>query len=260
MTDDQIFIAWAPTESIWSNWAKPVLFAHLHSILAGDTVMGEADVAWAPPLADRVAMILDLPGDAGVQVGLALARRGYRPVPLYNAVPLPASVSPIDPGSGRSVAAVDVVPIIGALRSAAPLLASLPVAPDASPTFILDANRAGGGRIMEPEEFDNRSISFATDFPSANFLLAHHIRRALLVQHSVLRPQQDLAHTLRRWQDSGIAISRLRLDPLSSPEEFEVPTPPWFSVMFQRAIAAMGFRRARSGGFGNWVPDTPAGG
>ncbi len=29
MTNEEIFAAWSPEVSIWSIWAKPVLFAHL---------------------------------------------------------------------------------------------------------------------------------------------------------------------------------------------------------------------------------------
>ena len=56
----------------------------------------------------------------------------------------------------------------GALRKGAERLAQLELAGDAPPAFFLDANRQGDGRKMMPDEFDDRSISFTTDFPSAN--------------------------------------------------------------------------------------------
>ena len=113
---------------------------------------------------------------------------------------------------------------------------------------------------MIPGEFDNRSVSFTTDFPSANFLAAHSIKRVLLVQKQALEPRPDLAHSLRRWQDGGLTLERLRLEPLSAREPFQVSRPPWYGAMFQRALSAMGLRRAGSGGFGAWVPDSSAGG
>src|SRR5262249_25610457 len=67
--------------------------------------------------------------------------------------------------------------------------------------LILGRAEAGD---WDPDEFDNRSISFTTDFPSANFLAAHGIARVMLVQKSSAEPQPDLAHSLRRWQDGGV--------------------------------------------------------
>src|SRR5579859_3707035 len=202
MNKEEIFSTWAPDESPWSRWAKPVLFAYLDSALSHIAVTEKAgDVGWVPVPGEKAALALDLPGAEGVVTGIALAGRGYWPVPLYNAVPLPISARLLNPlASGGAVAAVDVLPIISALRKGAEQLAQLNLPFDAPPAFLLDANRQGW-RKMIPGEFDNRSVSFTTDFPSANFLAAQGIERVILVQKGKLEPQPDLAHTLRRWQD-----------------------------------------------------------
>jgi hypothetical protein len=260
MNKEEIFSIWAPENSIWSRWAKPVLFAHLDSALSHIQVTSApGDVSWSPSPDERVAIVLDLPGAEGVLTGLALAGRGYRPVPLYNALPLPFGQTLLSPAAISRVAAVDVLPIISALRTGAKLLAQLTLPSDAHPAFLLDANRKGT-RKMIPDEFDNRSISFTTDFPSANFMASQSIQRVLLVQKQVLEPQPDLAHTLRRWQDGGLTLERLRLDPLSPREQFQVSRPAWYGTMFQRVLSAMGLRRSSSGGFGAWVRDSSAGG
>jgi hypothetical protein len=260
MNKEEIFSIWAPENSIWSRWAKPVLFAHLDSALSYISVgSAPADVSWSPPPGEGVAIVLDLPGAEGVVAGLELAGRGYRPVPLYNALPLPFGETLLSPATISRVAAVDVLPIISALRMGTKLLAQLTLPSDAPPAFLLDANRRGV-RKMITGEFDNRSVSFTTDFPSANFLASHAIQRVLLVQKQVLEPQPDLAHTLRRWQDGGLTLERLRLEPLSSREPFEISRPAWYGAMFQRVLSAIGLRRSSGGGFGAWVPDSSAGG
>jgi hypothetical protein len=260
MNKEEIFSIWAPENSIWSRWAKPVLFAHLDSALSHIQVTSApSDVGWSPPPHERVAIVLDLPSAEGVLTGLALAGRGYRPVPLYNALPLPFGETLLSPATISRVAAVDVLPIISALRMGAKLLAQLSLPSDAPPALLLDANRRGV-RKMIPGEFDNRSVSFTTDFPSANFLASQAIQGVLLVQRQVLEPQPDLAHTLRRWQDGGLTLERARLDPLSPREPFEVSRPAWYGAMFQRVLSAIGFRRSSAGGFGAWVPDSSAGG
>src|SRR5262249_45230961 len=183
MNKEETFAIWSPDDSPWSRWAKPVLFAFLDLPLSGPPITEDvSDVTWAPAPQGKVALVLDLPGADGVILGLALARHGYRPVPLYNTVPLPFHEPPVDPLTGRTVAAVDVLPILNALRKSAERLAELRIPRDAPPVFLLDADRRGGGRIMQAKEFDNRSICFTTDFPSANFLATHGIQRVLLIQ------------------------------------------------------------------------------
>ncbi len=261
MNSEEIYGVWAPEQSVWSPWAKPVLFAHLDWTLSHGPVTEIAlDVNWAPPSGDKVALLLDLPGPQGILTGLALAARGYRPVPLYNALPSPSGERPFDPLAGGALVAVNVLPILQALRAGAEQLARLSLPSDAPPVFLLDANRAGDGQRLQPHEFDNRSISLTTDFPSANFLAVHGIQQAILVQINRLEPRADLAHTLRRWQDAGSVLKRIRLDLPDPPEIFAVAKPSWYGAMFQRALAAVGLRRAWGGGFGAWMPDSSAGG
>ena len=255
MNKEEIFFIWAPEDSLWSCWAKPVLFAHLDRVLQYAEPESSVDASWSPESTERIALVLDLPGTDGVTLGIALAARGYRPVPLYNAIPIPSAWAAVP-----SASAVDVVPIVRALGNGAERLAQCSVAPDAPPAFLLDANRQGGLRTMLPNEFDNRSVSFTTDFPSANFLQANGISRVLLVQKISRIPQSDLAHTLRRWQDGGLVLERISLDFLAAPEHFEVAKPSWYGMMFQRVFAAFGFHRSMKGGFGGWVPDTSSGG
>ena len=204
--------------------------------------------------------MLDLPGPEGALLGLELAIRGYRPVPLYNAVPLPIWEPQFDSVTGRPVAAVPVLPILAALRGGAAILAQIPLPPEAPPVFLLDAHRRAEGRKMLPDEFDNRSVCFTTDFPSANFLSAQRIRTVVLAQRSGDQPQLDLAHVLRRWQQAGVAIQLKRMDTPGPPVPCEIRRPSWFGAMFQRALAMVGLRRGEAGGFGAWITDTSAAG
>ena len=113
---------------------------------------------------------------------------------------------------------------------------------------------------MLPDEFDNRSVCFTTDFPSANFLAAQRIGRVVLVQRSGEQPQLDLAHVLRRWQQAGITILLKRLDLPGPPVPCEIGRPSWFGAMFQRALSMVGLHYGEAGGFGAWVTASSAGG
>jgi hypothetical protein len=221
---------------------------------------GAYEVGWVPAIEERTALVLDLPKDEGVWLGIALAGQGYRPVPLYNALPLPFGAPAIDPASQRPVAAVDVVPIVRALRRGADQLVSLKIPHAAPPVFLLDANRQGTGVRMLSDEFDNRSVCFTTDFPSAKYLITHGIKGVLLVQRERIEPQTDLAHVLRRWQDGGLPLQRMRVEQPAQRERFEVNRPSWYRAMFQRVLMGFGLKRAAGGGFGAWIPDSSAAG
>lgn len=275
MTPKHIYDAWAPATSEWSQWVKPVLFAHLPV-----TLDASADVAVDNSLAERIppgdgatALVLDLAGALGAQMAGSLVERGYRPVPLYNSCP-----PPLWSGQSESVAsflcsesappvgrpAVDVLPILQALQTNAPLLRGARLPREAPPAFLLDANRRMGqmGFISEPGAFDNRSISLPTDFPSSNFLLSRGIRKVVLAQQHGMEPESDLSHTLLRWQRAGVSIWRITLAPdegSRSPQPFTVRRPPRFRSAWYGLMARMGLRPHPLGGFGGLLPHPSSG-
>ncbi len=259
MTNEEIFDNWAPPGGRWSPWVKPVLFACMErEPLDPVPAWPPWDANWAPAISENVAIVLDLPGPEGVVAGLALAARGYRPVPLYNSVPGPSGILTLGP-LGGSAALLEVHQISAALWHGTTRLQRMGLADDVPPVFLLDANRRGEGCVAAPGRFDNRSISFSTDFPSANFLKAHGVHRAILVQATADQPQPDLAHTLRRWQEGGIAIELKRLDTAGPSAPIVVPKPSGFGSLWQRALALMGLRRHGLGGFGGFIPEPSSG-
>jgi hypothetical protein len=255
MKPREIYQLWAPRASPWSPWVKPVLLASLAEPGApeGPPPPAVAGLPWAPPADGASIVVCDLPGPLSVAVGLALAvGRGFRPVPLFNALPVP----PED--RWKALPAVDVWPIVGALAACAPLLGALGLADDAPPVFLLDSLR-GTGRV-HAEGFDNRSVSLPTDFPSATVLLSRGVRQALLVQPEGVAIQADLAHTLRRWQEAGVAILIVAPEQTGPPLPLEVPRPALFRLLWYSLLATMGLRRAPLGGFGGFLPTDSAGG
>src|SRR5262245_2873034 len=120
MTKELVYQAWAPRGGLWSDWAKPVLFACMDP-LPPAPAQWEIPSApdWLPALSERAVVVLDLPGDHGIRLGLAAARLGYRPVPLYNALPFPvASPEELElfyKEMRFPAALVDVIPILAAL-------------------------------------------------------------------------------------------------------------------------------------------------
>jgi hypothetical protein len=150
-------------------------------------------------------------------------------------------------------AAVDVRSIARALVSGSTRVA-VTLHQDSPPAFLIDWDRRGNGVKPTPGRFDNRSVSFTTDFPSGALLRAKGIRRVVLVQPQNTNLQEDLSHTLLRWQEAGLVIQRTHPESASTPSPIIVPKPSWFGAAWQRALATVGLRRSLFGGFGDWVP------
>ena len=249
MDASKLFEIWAPADSVWSPWAKPALFAD-------EAVLGALTGTPPPPAMtpeprsvysgdSGTAFILDLPGERSVDLGLTLARAGYRPVPLFNTTDHPAAL-------------VDVRPVLHRLVSGAAELTRVHLPPEAPPVFLLDANRAAASATPSPGRYDNRWVVFPQDFPSASFLLARGVRQVVLLQaqrpNHGDQPRDDLAHVLRRWQDAGIAIHFQDPDVDAPPRPLDVRRPSSFRSLFYRALTLAGLRRNSAGGFGGIIP------
>ena len=293
MNSDEAFEIWAPSESPWSPWVKPILFASepdWDSVVEADLGLVEAP-RWLARTRESTgyrdlekgsagdvstAFVLDLPGAEGVAWGVMLAREGWRPVPLYNALAGPSFTAGIAPApvvgavpyglpqtlpftAPMNPALVDVWPTVRAMRRATTVLPGLKLSPTRPPVFLLEASRRMGDAFSVPGRFDNRSISLPTDFPSAVFLRARGIGRIVLVQRSSTQPQEDLAHTLLAWQEGGIVIEAKSLADDAAPAKIEVTRPSMFRIAWYRVLATIGLRRNPLGGFGGTIPVPSAG-
>jgi hypothetical protein len=183
------------------------------------------------------ALVIDLPGEEGALLGIALAGHGFSPVPLYNA-------------AWDHHAVVDTRPIARALVDGAALVRG--VGEGAPPAFLLDAQRLGRGRSVLGGDFDNRSFCSPTDFPSADTLWAAGVRRGVLVQRGDPFPAPDLAPTLLSWKERGLRLFLARVEgggmaPLSSVR------PPWLTRV-GHLIARVLFRQRADGAFGERLP------
>lgn len=237
MMPEEVYDLWAPESSPWSAWAKPVLFAALNRVSAPPELVLPEDLAWAPDSTARTAVVVDLPGEAAVLTGLALARRGYQPVPLFN-------------GCLASGMVVDVAPLAAALLGGAEPLRHQPPAKAAPPAFLLDSRRREGKEQVRPGRFDNRWAVVPQDMPSGNRLREAEIG-AVLVRAATV--QEDLTHILCRYQQAGIRLQQVP-DDLAEPQPLTVSPPSGFRSLWYRLGVFAGLRRNSAGGFGAIVP------
>ncbi|MFO0830318.1 MAG: hypothetical protein U0637_00610 [Phycisphaerales bacterium] len=245
MNGEELFAVWAPPVSVWSQWAKPALFVTGGAPLGGSGVLLSPEAlspegAHVPRAGGTTALVIDLPSDAGVGVGLSMASRGFRPVPLYNTT------------CGHQ-AVLDAGAIYDTLRRGVEWLVQCGLADGAPPAFLIDSQRASKGRSPSPGEYDNRWVVFPQDFPSAVFLRSQGIGRVLVISDGA--PGEDLCEVLTRWRRGGIELWQQHpsfsgpAQPLSPPAGWRFHW--WWSLM----LVFMGLRANAAGGFGARVPE-----
>jgi hypothetical protein len=277
MERDEIFEAWAPAGGVWSPWAKPVLFSFLPRpatepaapVFSSEAIRApEERVAPAPdaprphfptqgiaPPGERQALVIELPGPLAVTAGLAVAEVGYRPVPLFNGCPPPVA----EGGVGFAPAAVDVDAILAALASGAERLRGLPLPADAPPAFLVDADRQMPRISFAPGVFDNRSVVFPTDFPSAGFLLSKGITGAVLLRQWDRRVAWDLARVLRDWRRAGVALRAWHLELPAAPTPLELPRTWFLADWWNRLWASVSLQPNPMGGYGGLLTESSGG-
>lgn len=251
MTREEIFAVWAPSESPWSDWVKPAAFAHLPRLFAAINGAETIDLSWAPWTQNRTALVVDLRGAATVRYGLALAALGYRPVPLFNAIPPPMP--------SECAAVVQIEPILSAITSGAEMLRTTSIEPNAPPAFLIDADRQTIHNSPTSGAFDNRSVVFTTDFPSAARLAKHAIGRVVLIREQADGLGADLAGALRTWHQDGIQLLAKWLDRPGDPIPFTPPPQYWWTRLWNRAVVYLRFRRNAAGEFGEFIPHAAGG-
>ena len=136
MNREETLSIWAPTDSPWSRWTKAVLFGFMPEEIPDVTSSVDAVRGGCHPILGTT-LLVELAGASGVEFGAALARSGYRLVPLYNACPFPINVFSVP----NFLSVVDVVPIMRALERETNTLKGLTIPPSAPPAFLLDASR-----------------------------------------------------------------------------------------------------------------------
>ncbi|MCP3101892.1 hypothetical protein LZ198_23730 [Myxococcus sp. K15C18031901] len=229
MNQANVLARWMAAAGPWAHFLKPSLLA-----AAVDGVeplpSAVAHLQWKPEGND-VAAVLDLPALESIAMGVALGRKGWCVVPMFNTVH----------GEGEVLETWDV---IRALLGAVP---DLPEKPSGPPVFLLDSGRqSGSGTSPRAFDFDNRWYVFASDFPSAEFFTSKGIGRLLVVTRG-----NDLLPDIR---DAFAAHSTLQRFLVNPDDGQQVPFPAPRAAIW-RGIASFGRALGRNwdGTFGRRI-------
>jgi len=194
MNNKEIYRIWAPYGKKWVDWVRPVPFVSVNEYSRNYNYMNMMvpEVNYLDDSYEGAAIIVDLPGAESVMEGLGLARKGYRPIPIYNGT--------IEQKDSR--ATVDNQTVGSALAWGAAQLSQIEIKDDALPVFLLDKNRMNRFK-MQISLFDNSWDIYHQDLPSAEYFIENNIKKIIIIGSSV---SKDLKKILYGFQKKKIQI------------------------------------------------------
>ena len=194
MTVKEMYQIWAPIGKKWVDWVRPVPFVQMNHYSKQYTYSDFSIpvICYLEEEEKHTAVIVDLPGMESVKEGLALARKGFRPIPIFNG-------TAEQPNSG---ATSDNQPASIALALGAEELLKITIKEDAAPAFLTDRNRLQRFK-MNVSVFDNSWDVYPQDLPSAEYLMKNDIKRVIVVGENIAR---DLKKILYDYQKKGMEI------------------------------------------------------
>ena len=195
MTGKEVYKIWAPIDAKWTDWVRPVPFVQIDDedfkvYKTGDFSIPK--INYISELMKDTAIIVDLPEHYSINEGIALAKIGYRPVPVFNGTAQ----------TKGSKATVDNHAVEGGLIFGGIELQKIELKQDAPPVFLTDSNRLNRHKL-DISIFDNSWDLYHQDLPSAEYFLNSGITK-IIVRGNIFG--KDLNKILYRHQEKGMKI------------------------------------------------------
>ena len=193
MTNKEIYKIWAPYGVSWTKYARPVAFINIKDFESKDfDLLYVPEINFIDKYDKSVCYIVDLPNERAIEEGLAIAKYGYRPIPLFN-----GTIEPMN-----SVATANNKELECPLAWGATILKDMNIEKDASPVFLVDLYRQSRYK-MDISYFDNSYDMYGQDFPTPKALLEKGINKVIIRTHKL---ENDMRMILSNYQKHGIEI------------------------------------------------------
>lgn len=211
MNGREIYKIWAPKNSIWSPWVRPVPFVAIDDGYDNNEYISFCpnEIKFLEKFDKSTAIIVDLPGYESIEEGIALTKYGYRPIPLYNGTNEQPGV----------LATTNNREIELGLVWGASILEKSKIKTDAPPVFLLDSNRMNRYQ-MDHSVFDNSWDIYHQDMPTKDFFKKNGIKKIIV---RGLKFNMDLQRILYKFQKNNIKI--YFTDGYNYPKEFIIKKP-----------------------------------
>ena len=190
----EVYKIWAPAGAKWVDWVRPVPFVGLNDNFNKYQFsnFNVSQIFYLEEIEKDTAIIVDLPGYESVEDGIALAKMGYRPIPVFNGTN----------EQNNSLATTDNHAVGFGLLCGAKELKNIEIPVDATPVFLLDTNRLSRHK-MSISVFDNSWDIYYQDMPSAEYFLKNGVKKIIVRSKKI---EKDLSKILYKYQQKGITI------------------------------------------------------
>jgi len=193
MTNKDVYKIWAPYGEKWTMYVRPVPFVNMPEFKPKDfDLLFVPDVDFIDKYDSSICYIVDLPNERAIEEGLAIAKFGYRPIPLFN-----GTLEPIN-----SISTTNNRMVERPLAWGATILKDMKFSKDAPPVFIIDLNRQNRYKL-EVSYFDNSYDMYGQDFPTPKALLESGINKVVIRTPKL---ENDMRMILSNYQKHGIEI------------------------------------------------------
>lgn len=194
MTSKEVYKMWAPPLKKWVDWVRPVPFIGLDNPKEVHEFIDYTipNINYLHGNFKDTVVIIDTIGINSIKEGIALAKMGYRPIPIFN-----GTTPPIGSMSTTNNNIIEPLLIWGALE-----LQNITIEEDAPPVFLLDSNRLNRYKINS-SIFDNSWDIYPQDIPSPKYMIEHGIKR-IIVRGELF--QSDLKKVLYKYQKNNIKV------------------------------------------------------
>lgn len=267
VSETSVYDVWLGADDEWRPWVKHALLSSLVGRPVTERAAAESgeappwlgqDLSWLcideaqngnSVYRDRtkkarcnVAILVDLPGRAAIEMGLALGHAGWRPVLSINATSSEYEV--IDMGS-----------IVSWLEKGARFGSSFLATPKAAPVFILDSRRDGRNMRIAPGRFDNRWTVYASDLPSGRKLKEAEIEQVVVLQEGT-QMKDDIAAIAWAYERAGLEVRQANMRDRSLSG---MPGKPqgWLGFAVGQLERRLGLKRRSDGSYGHRIPIPP---
>lgn len=191
MNGKEIYKIYAGDAAKWTNWIRPVPFVAIDTYDRKPiTNWVDRKVMFIDEYQKDVAIFIDLPEQESIELGISLAKLGYRPIPVFNGTDAQAGAE----------ATTDTYLVERALINGAEKLKNIHLNNDANPAFLLDSYRTNRYRANE-SIFDNSWDLYKQDIPTADYFKQNRITKIIVVSSDI---QKDLKKIFLKFQENGI--------------------------------------------------------
>lgn len=191
MIGKEIYKIYAPKGAKWTEWIRPVPFIaiDIYNRKPATDWLDRKEIFLEQYKSDT-AIFVDMPGKESIELGISLAKIGYRPIPLFNGTD----------EQELSQAIVDTYIVESYLINGSEKLKNIQLKNDANPVFLLDSLRTNIYRANE-SIFDNSWDLYKQDIPTAKYFKENGINKIIVVGDTI---QKDLRKIFFEFQNQGI--------------------------------------------------------